>query len=161
MTGCLSGWDCTLNDEMPEFDNLESINGTTLEAILTGGYEEDIFGEDFTTGKYIINDDTTYNAWKEIAEEKCGSLCSFPDIDFSTRTLIGKYYRLTCTELPAVKVTKEGDTYTHTVKRIDNTQCVTASCSNFTFGFVTIPKMDSTENVIFKSGASRYICTNC
>lgn len=161
LTGCLTDPDCTLSDDLPDFDSLETVTGSVIELILTDIYQEEIFGEDYTEAEYVINDDSLYNVWKQNAQNACGSTCSFPDIDFTTRTLIGKYYQLACTQLPAVRVTKEGNTYTHVVKRVDNTQCLQAACFNYTFAFVSVPKIDSTATVMFRTGSSRYICTNC
>ena len=63
---------------------------------------EDFFGAGYDTLEFIIQDSTTYAGWKTHADTTCFA-CNFPEIDFNTRTLIGKYERLTCAEIPVVK----------------------------------------------------------
>ena len=157
-SGCL-GFDCELIDEFPDFDSQETMSNSRLELLLIDR-PVDIFGEGYDTLKFIVNDDSTYNSWKTIADTSCLA-CNFPEIDFSTRTLIGKFEYLDCSASPLVKIVQEGNTYRHLIKKVDNTQCVFASCSNFTLGWVTIPKIDDTATVVFESGKSNYKCDDC
>ena len=157
-SGCLD-FDCEFIDEYADFDNQEMMNNSRLELLLINS-PEDIFGAGFDTLEFIVNDDSTYNSWKSIAYTNCLA-CNFPEIDFNTRTLIGKFEYLDCSENPLVKIVQEGNVYRHLIKKVNNTQCVFASCSNFTLAWVTVPKIDDTATVVFESGKSYYECSNC
>lgn len=157
-SGCL-GFDCDLIDEYPDFDNQETMDNATLELLLISN-PADIFGEGFDTLEFIVNSDSTYNSWKSIADTTCLA-CNFPEIDFDTRTLIGKFEYLTCHEGALVKMVKEGNAYKHLIKKEDRTQCIFASCSNYTLAWVTVPKIEETATVVFESGKSYYECDDC
>jgi hypothetical protein len=159
LNSCQIGFDCELVDEFQDFSSTEMMTGANLELMFIE-QPASILGAGYDTATYIINDAATYENWKAIADTSCLA-CNFPDIDFSTRTLIGKYQRLTCSEIPAVKIVKTGTTYQYLLKKIDNTQCLSASCPNFTFGWLTVPKMNTGDTIEFKTGKSYYKCNDC
>lgn len=156
--GCL-GFDCELIDDFPKFEDIETMGNSRLELLLINNPNV-VLGEGYDTSSFVINDDSTYNSWKSIADTTCLA-CNFPDIDFSTRTLIGKYEELTCSEVPLVKIVQEGNTYTHYIKKVDDTKCVFASCFNYTLAWVTVPKIDDTATIVYESGKSHYKCDDC
>jgi hypothetical protein len=152
---CDIGYDCVFKDELPDFDSLNYVEDMFVESIFfepRNVFEE---GELEFGDVFIIEEDSIYNSWKDLG----GCLeCNFPEIDFSTRTLIGRYQQLPCGFFPSVRIEKEGNTYKHTLKGTNYNQCGSASCDNFAFGWVTVPKIDAAATVEFDFGIAYYEC---
>ena len=154
--GCLNGNNCDLVDNL-DLEVLTLADGAIGEYLFF--VPSLVFPDSLEYGdEFVINNDSVYQAW-ETAAGNCEG-CVFPDIDFNQKTLIGKYYRLDCGEYPLLYVTKDGNVYTHYTKSIDDSLCETSSCQNFTFGWVSVPKIDAGATVEFVYGESYYDC-NC
>jgi hypothetical protein len=152
---CEIGFDCTLVDEMPDYENLEAFSDAQVAFLI---FELDsVFNRDSLQDgqSFVVTDSLTYQSW-EAAANNCFN-CNFPDIDFDVYTLIGAYYRLGCNDFPSVRIVKEGNNYRHVVKASDLTQCNLNVCDNFTFAWVVIPK-DVNATYTFEKGNSYYEC---
>ncbi len=149
LMGCKIGTDCTVVDDMPEFDNLVNVEGIQVEDIRFNA-DEIIEDENLLAIGLILNSDSLYKKW-EAAAQDCEE-CKFPEIDFNNRTLIGKYYQIQCLDIPVLSITKENNTYTYYNKSVNNSECLVQTCPNYTFGWVSIPKIDENAIVEFKKG---------
>lgn len=153
--GCKIGIECEVVDSMPGFDDLVNVEGIQIENILFK-QEEVIDDPNLLEIDLIIDSDSLYNKWKD-ASQDCEE-CEFPEIDFTTRTLIGKFYRIGCLDIPLLSITKEGNAYTYYTKLVNEHQCFIRTCDNYTFGWVSIPKIDSSATFEFKKGVSYKEC---
>ncbi|NJN77192.1 MAG: hypothetical protein HC803_01750 [Saprospiraceae bacterium] len=107
----------------------------------------------------FINTDSAYQAMKQRAINNGCSTCVFPNIDFTNRTLIGRYFDIGCNDIAQQRFVETSDsTYAFYNKFININQCAFSTCLNSTFNWVLVPKVDAVEQIEFFYGQFYYEC---
>jgi hypothetical protein len=75
-----------------------------------------------------------------------GPGCHIPEIDFSERTLVGKYVSGKCNARFIREVEKSGNGYTYTIKV---SECGLCNAAVISYNWVLIPAVDSSKQVVF------------
>ncbi len=146
--GCKKKCECELIDQMPSFDQLESMNGITEISIMN------CVEQSVTEGKeFIIQDDSTYQSILAGEENNpnfpnCNGY-SLPVIDFTSKTLIGKWTSRWCDDTYARRFVDNGN-YTYYIKVSSDAGCEHAACGSSSMNWMTIPKIEDTDKVTFE-----------
>ena len=147
--------DCTTTDDMEEFETVDNLEDVaiydsifllphTLDASIQVGKE------------YRIDTEEAYQAL--FPTEECGD-CRLPPINLDTHTLIGKYLHEACLAVFARKMVKVDEkNYRYLIKVVQDTRCVTASCLNFSFNFIAVPKLPADAEVEIEVGHQTVAC---
>ena len=152
---CSVAPDCTTTDDMEEFETLESTEDMVIyDSIFLLPHTLD---ESVMLGQeYRIDDDSTYQAL--FPDESCGD-CRLPPINLDTHTLIGKYLQEPCLGIFTRKFVKiDEQNYRFLIKVIQDNRCVTATCLNFSFNFIAVPKLPEDANINVEVGRSVTEC---
>lgn len=83
----------------------------------------------------------------------------FPEINHETQTLIGKYLEEPCLAIfkrKWIKVNEEN--YHYLIKVVEDNRCVTASCLNFSYNLIAVPKLPPNAKVKIEVGRSVTDC---
>lgn len=151
---CSVAPDCTTTDDMEEFENIESEEIALYDSIFLLPHTLD---ESVTVGQeYRIDNDSTYQAL--FPNESCGD-CRLPPVNLDTHTLIGKYLQEPCLGVFSRKLVKiDEQNYRFLIKVIQDNRCVTATCLNFSFNFIAVPKLPEDAEVNIEVGHSVTQC---
>lgn len=150
---------CTEVDTLEVFDdlrNLDSIRYMSGEILATEAAFDTLYNE----MKIFINNDSAYQVMKQRAINNGCSDCVFPNIDFTNRTLIGRYFEIGCNDLPQQRFVETSDsTYAFYNKFINQNQCSFSTCPNSTFNWFLVPKkLNSVDQIEFFYGQFYYEC---
>lgn len=156
--GCL-GFDCERVDTLPEFDDLQGTSEASIKTIVF--YPNTLDVDSLYPGKVVVIEDSlTYAALKAANDSIC-DICIFPDVDFATQSLFGVLQLLDCNAGALIKVVETPLGYHHYTKSVDETKCSYLSCDNYSFGWATVPKLDSTALITSSFGEEYFECRNC
>jgi hypothetical protein len=150
-------FDCELIDDMPTYDDIVQASEVEYANVILDPQTLNV--DTLVDGQVlVINSQAKYDDLK-VANGNC-TVCSFPDIDFNDKTLFGVFYYIDCTAIGNAKVTTTNTGYLHHTKSVDSNQCLFLTCLNYSLGWVTVPKIDSTTTIETVYGKSFYRC-NC
>ena len=156
---CDPSFDCTEQDTLPQFEDLVMVDSAS--AFVGLKIADFTFQSLETNDQFIINSDSTYEDMKQrtlFVNDPCDD-CTFPDIDFSTHTLIGRFIFVQCDESVGAKFVDDGDgTFTYYVKVVNPSQCNFNSCPIPVFNWLLVPKIDDNTTVDFVQGSFSYNC---
>lgn len=147
--------DCTTTDDMEEFESVEGLQGVAIyDSIFLLPH---ILDTTVQVGQeYRIETEEEYQALFPAGE--CLD-CRLPPINLDTHTLIGKYLNEECLAVFTRKMIKIDEThYRYLVKVIKDTRCVSASCLNFSFNFIAVPKLAEDAEVEIEVGHRSVDC---
>ncbi len=141
--------DCSTTDDMEEFESAEHLEEAAIYDsifLLPHGLSTSVqIGQE-----YRIDTEEAYQAL--FPTENCPD-CRLPPINLDTHTLIGKYLNEACLSVFARKIIKIDEThYRYLIKVIKDSRCVTATCLNFSFNFIAVPKLPADAEVEIEVG---------
>ncbi|MFK7903617.1 MAG: hypothetical protein AB8B69_00755 [Chitinophagales bacterium] len=147
--------DCTVTDDMEEFDGLQGeVDIAIYDSIFLLPHVLDTSVH--VGDEYRINSETVYEAL--MPTENCPD-CRLPPINLDTHTLIGKYLNEPCLAVFGRKWIKVDEThYRYLIKVTQDNRCVTASCLNFSFNFIAVPKLPDNAEVTIEVGHGTTDC---
>ncbi|MEZ4887265.1 MAG: hypothetical protein R3E32_21210 [Chitinophagales bacterium] len=147
--------DCTTEDDLAEFETLQGMADAAIyDSIFLLPHTLDT--SVMVNQTYRIDDAYTYDALLPTAN--CPD-CRLPSINFDTHTLIGLYLTEPCLAIYVRKLVKiDEKNYRYLVKIVQDNRCITASCFNFSFNFITVPKLPADATVTYEVG---HITTEC
>lgn len=157
---CDPSFDCEEVDTLTVFDDLRNVDSIVYmsERLIT---PSDIFDTTYQEMVVFINNDSTYAALKQRGVDANCSSCTFPNIDFTNRTLIGHYFQIGCLDLTQQRFVTTSDsdsTYAFYSKFINTSKCNFANCYNETFNWMLVPKVDDVSQIEFYNGNLFYDC---
>ena len=156
---CDPFYQCEEVDTLAVFDDLRNMDSIVyMSDRITA--TEDAFDTLYHEMKIFINSDSAYQAMKQRAINNGCSDCVFPNIDFTNKTLIGRYFEIGCADIAQQRFIAETDsTFSFYNKFINQNQCAFSTCPNSTFNWVLIPKkLHSVDQIEFFYGYFYYEC---
>jgi len=148
---CQISPDCETTDTMEHFRQLEGeTNVIFYDSIALPPHT---LNEAVEPGEEYRFDDST--AYESI------SMTDFelPDIDHENYTLIGKYMQAPCLAIFKRKWIKEDKhNYRYLIKVVQDNRCVTASCLNFSYNLIAVPKLPPNAKVKIEVGRQETDC---
>lgn len=150
--------DCSEVDTLTVFDDLRNVDSIVYmsDRLITFS---PIFDSIESEMKFFINSDAEYDALKQLGTDANCTECLFPNIDFTSKTLIGYYLEIGCAQEPLQRfVTTSDSTFAFYSKMFNYNQCAFFTCPNETFNWMLVPKIDNINKVEFYAGEFYYDC---
>ncbi len=144
--------DCETVDTMEEFGELEG--GTNVVFYDSIDLPPHSMNQAIEIGEeYQLDDSLALESIVSIEEVE------FPEIDHQSQTLIGKYLEEPCLAIFKRKWIKVDEkNYRYLIKVVEDNRCVTASCLNFSYNLIAVPKLPPNAKVKIEVGRSVTDC---
>jgi len=156
LTSCTLDPKCEWVDEFMAFENYALVEDLQQVDLVLYGRNED--SDINLYSEYVVRSDSAYDALTSVSRGDSCDYCNYPQIDFSQYTLVGFTTEIGCFAQNYLKVSTTTEGLRYALKTVDESQCSSIYCGNFSFNWVLVPKSLDTGNITFEYSIARYKC---
>lgn len=154
--GCNIDPDCVIEDTMPDYGLFNNRDDVEVQNIR---FDVEAYDTLYNGLELIIQDSATYYGMKAKSQQANCLNCNYPAIDFSQKTLIGRYTDIGCEGDINIKFADvSADESVFLLKFVDNTQCFLWDCVTLDFIWILVDKIPTTTDIDFRVGKQFFVC---